>query len=553
MNVQENTQVNIGQSALQKWLPLVMLSFAILVIVLDTTILNVSLRTIIGDLGTTIQKIQWVITAYSLTLAALTITGGRLGDLFGRKKMFIVGAIIFAVGSFITSVSHSVGMMIFGEAVIEGIGAALMMPATSSLLVANYKGRDRQLAFGIWGGIAAAGAALGPVFGGWLTTFYSWRWAFRINIFIVIILIAGSFLIKESRDRAEKAELDIGGVILSSLGLLSLVFGFIEASTYGWVKAKTVFTIGNFALNFGVVSVVVPAILLGLIILTLFILWEIRRERRKETPLVSVDLFKNTQFTVGASVLAIVMLGQSGMSFALPVFFQSVKNLDAFHTGLAMLPMALTILVFAPLSAYLSKFFTPKRIIQSGLIVNVVGYIALIAGIQTAGSVWVLVPGFILFGIGMGCLFSQANNMTLSAVSVEQAGEASGVNNTLRTIGQTLGSAILGAILLSGISSNLVMNVEASSVIPVSLKPELERVMVKQSSNIEFGNGSDITGGTSENITSEIKTLSRKATVEASHTTMWYGMAFTILAFLLAFKLPNSKDVEVEKSLVSVH
>ena len=214
-------------TGIRKWMPLGVLAFALLIIILDTTILNVSLRTIITDLHTDIQSMQWVITAYSLMLAAFTITGGRLGDLFGRKKMFVTGAIIFAIGSFITSISSSVGMMIVGEAIIEGIGAALMLPATSSLLISNYSGRDRQIGFGIWGGIAGAGAALGPVFGGFLTTYYSWRWAFRINIFVAILLVAGTYVIKEFRDTAEKPQLDYLGIVLSSVAMFLVVFGII--------------------------------------------------------------------------------------------------------------------------------------------------------------------------------------------------------------------------------------------------------------------------------------------------------------------------------------
>src|SRR5579864_3001287 len=177
------------KKGLAKWLPLIVLSTAVMIIVIDTTVLNVSLRNIILDLRTNIQGIQWVITGYALTLAALTITGGRLGDLFGRKKMFMLGAAIFALGSFITSISHSIGVMISGEAIIEGIGAAMMLPATASLLVANYKGRDRAIAFGLWGGVAGAASSIGPILGGYLTTHYSWRWAFRINIFVALALL----------------------------------------------------------------------------------------------------------------------------------------------------------------------------------------------------------------------------------------------------------------------------------------------------------------------------------------------------------------------------
>ncbi len=221
---------------LLKWLPLLVMSLALTIIILDTTILNVTLRTIISDLHTDIQSIQWVITAYALMLAAFTITGGRLGDLFGRKKMFVLGAIIFAIGSFMTSIAHSVGFMILGEAIIEGIGAALMLPATSSLLRSTYKGRDLSLAFGIWGGIVAGSAALGPVLGGWFTTHYTWRWAFRINVFVAAILVLASVLIKEYRETEEKPSLDFVGVILSALGMFSLVFGFIQSTTYAYVN-----------------------------------------------------------------------------------------------------------------------------------------------------------------------------------------------------------------------------------------------------------------------------------------------------------------------------
>jgi EmrB/QacA subfamily drug resistance transporter len=512
----------------RKWAPLIVLSFALLIIVLDTTILNVSLRTIIGDLHTTIQKIQWVITAYSLTLAAFTITGGRLGDLFGRKRMFIVGAIIFAVGSFITSISHSVGVMIAGEAIIEGIGAALMMPATSSLLVANYKGRDRQLAFGVWGGIAAAAAALGPVFGGWLTTFYSWRWAFRINVLVAVILVIAARVISESRDTAEKDELDFMGVLLSSSALFLIVFGFIETSTHGWGSGMVIFSL-----------------ICGFGLLLDFILWELYRERTGHTPLVSMKLFKNTQFTVGASVTGILMLGYAGMSFAVPIFLQAVKNLDAFHTGITMLPMSLALLVAAPSSAYISKYIAPKRIIQAGLVIVAIGFVVLSMGIQTDLSVWALTPGFIIFGIGMGFMISQTSNMTLSAVSVEQAGEASGVNGTIRTVGSTLGSAILGAILLSTLAANLVSGVQGSSVISDDLKPSIVEVVRTQTSNIEFGSGAQTVANTPPEVTEEIKSITAEATVDASHTTLWWGIGFIMIAFFLSFKLPNGKNVEV--------
>jgi MFS family permease len=286
-------------SPLRKWGSLVVLSLALAIIVIDTTLLNVSLKTIINDLHTTIEVMQWVITAYSLVLAAFTITGGRLGDLYGRKKMFMLGAVIFAVGSFLASISKNVGTMIAGEAIIEGIGAALMMPATASILVANFKGKERGIAFGIWGGIAPASSAIGPILGGWLTTNYSWRWGFRINVVVAAMLLLGSVIVRESRDTEEKNRIDFIGVILSALGMLSIVFAFIKANTYGWIKVKAPLMLFHHTLDLGSLSVVPLFIALGLVILVLFILWERYLERSGKTPLVSLELLKNYQFTVG--------------------------------------------------------------------------------------------------------------------------------------------------------------------------------------------------------------------------------------------------------------
>lgn len=508
-------------TGLRKWMPLIVLAFALLIIILDTTILNVSLRTIIEDLHTNIQGIQWVITAYSLMLAAFTITGGRLGDLFGRKRMFI-------------------------------LGAALMMPATTSLLVSNYQGRDRQIGFGVWGGVLGAGAALGPVVGGFLTTYYSWRWAFRINLLVAALVILGSFLIKEARDTDEKKQLDYLGIVLSSLAMFLIVFGVIESSSYGWLAAKQVFTVGSLSFGFlGGVSIVLPAIVLGLIVLVAFALWQQRRERKGKTPLVSLALFKNTVFVRSALIVAILSLGQAGISFALPVFFQSVLGLSAVQTGVAMLPMSLTLLIVSFFTAYISNFFTPKRIIQSALVIDAVAFWALSFGIGTGSSAWALVPGFLLFGLGMGLLMSQASNMTLSAVSVKQSGEASGVNSTLRQVGASLGSAIMGAILLSTLSGNLASGVQASAVIPTAEKPAIVQTVQSETSSIEFGSGASGATGIPASLAANIASISKTATTDASRDTLLYGIIFIVLAFILSLRLPNRTSVVPQQAVAA--
>ena len=536
-----------------KWLPLLVMSLALTIIILDTTILNVTLRTIVGDLHTTLQKIQWVITAYSLMLAAFTITGGRLGDLFGRKKMFVTGAIIFAVGSFMTSISKTVGFMIAGEAIIEGIGACLMLPATLSLLRSNYKGRDLQTAFGIWGGIVAGAAALGPVIGGWFTTHYTWRWAFRVNVFVAAILVIASIFIKEYKDKKEKPTIDFVGVLLSALGMLSTVFGFIQASVFGWWKVLSPLIVLGHTISFGSLSATPIFIALGILILGLFFFWESHMEKAGRTPLVSIKLFKNKTFMTGSGVSAILALGQAGLSFSVPVYLQTVLKLDPLHTGLAMIPMTAVILISAPLSAWMSKYVTPKRIIQFGIVLDAIGFIVLRQSLHVGASQWAMAPGFALFGLGLGFMMAQSSTLTLSAVSIEQSGEASGVNNTLRSLGQTLGSAVIGAILISALGANLIAGIQSSAVIPQTAKPLVTQAIAGQASNIEFGNTASI--GNSNipvNITNEITTISYQATVDASKTALDYGIIFILVAFVLSAWLPTGNASEVAASATAI-
>lgn len=526
-----------------KWSPLVVMSLALAIIIIDTTVLNVSIRTIILELHTNIQALQWVISAYSLTLAALTVTGGRLGDLFGRKRMFMLGAIIFAVGSFLASISQSASMLLIGESIVEGLGAALMMPATASLLITEYSGRDRALAFGMWGGIAAASSAIGPILGGYLTTNYSWRWAFRINIGVALILLLGSIVIHEVRDREERAELDFLGVLLSAAGLLGIVYGVIESSTYGWYKATQPFAIFGHSLPAGL-SVTPLSIAAGIFGLILFALWQARRAKVGRTPLVSLKLFANGQFTSGAVTMGTLALGQMGLFFALPIFLQAVRGLDALHTGYALLPMSLTLLFAAPLSGFISKFIKPKTIIQIGLLLDLAATFVIRQSLTVTANIRQLAPGLMIYGFGMGLVMAQISNITLSAVSVQQAGEASGVNNTMRQVGSTLGSAIVGAVLLSSLAAGLTHRIATSSQIPQQAKPAIQSAAAAHGSAVEFGGTGQLIGNASPTIRAELTQIINESTVEANRKVMLYMAGAVALALLVSTRLPSIKNVE---------
>ncbi len=533
----------------QKWGSLLVLSLALAIILIDVTLLNVSLKAIIEDLNTDIQSIQWVITAYSLTLAALTITGGRLGDLYGRKRMFMLGAVLFGIGSFLASISQSVPQLIVGESIIEGVGAALMMPATASLLVSKFRGRDRAIAFGVWGGVAGASTAIGPLLGGWLTTNYSWRWGFRINVFVVAVLLIGSVLIEECFDTEEKPDLDFIGVFLSSAGLFALVFGIIESSTYGWVYAKKPFEAFGNTYELNGYSISLFAIAVGFVLLTCFALWERHVERAGRTPLVSLELFANRQFTSGASTTAVVSMGQAGLIFSIPIFMQAVRGATAFETGLVLLPSSIAAFVAAPTGAVLSQRIQPKRIIQFGLVLNMISYLVLRQALSVDATGVDLIPGLVLQGIGLGLVLAQISNVTLSAVSVQEAGEASGVSNTFRQLGATLGTAVIGALILSSISAGLIEGLQASTVIPDRLKGQISSAVEKQSSAVEFGSGAALPGVVPQPIKDEITKVSHEAITDANRQALLLGAAIALLGLLASLWLPGGHNLEREESV----
>ncbi len=533
-----------ARPSLRKWLSLLVLSLALAIIVIDGTVLNVSIAYLIRDLNTNIQNIQWVITSYSLVIAALTILGGRLGDFFGRKKMFMLGAIIFALGSYISSISTNVNTLLLGWSLIEGIGAALMMPATVSLLMSTFSGKDRAVAFGVWGGVAGAAAAVGPILGGFFTTYYSWHWAFRINIVTVAVLLIGSILIRESSDTRHKITWDIPGILLSSLGLVSLVYGIIESTDYGWWTAKQTYPLFGRNLSPLGLSVVPYLAGTGLLLLVLFVLWEMHTEKQGRTPLVSVKLFKSKQFSAGIVTTAVLTLGQSGLIFALPVFLQTVKGMDAIHTGLALLPMSITLLIFAPLGAVLSRRIIPRHIIQFGMVVNIISLFVLRSEISVDATATTLLPGLILYGLGMGLVMAQITNITLSGVDVSAAGQASGINATMRQVGQSLGTAIIGAIFLSSLTSNVTAAVNTNTLLPDNVKPAIiERL---SNSNSEFQSAAQSSGSstTPPQVLAVITDIKNQSMVDANKTSLLYTSGFALLCIGATLFLPRSKASE---------
>ncbi len=530
------------QTGLRKWLPLVVMALALFIVVLDTTIINVSIKAIIADLHSNLKNIQWVITGYSLVLAAFTITGGRFGDIFGRKKMFILGAIIFGIGSLMASRAQSDAFLMFSVSVVEGLGAALMLPATASLLVSTYRGKDRAIAFGVYGAIAGAAASIGPILGGWLTTNYSWRWNYLINPLVVLVILAGSFLVKEAQERNPHAP-DVLSVMLSALGLGGLVYGIIESSTYGWLKAKADYEIFGESFHLLGISISAFAIAFGLIFIALFLLRQSMLEERGKTPLVSTGLLKNRHFMSGTTVLAIAVLGQFGWIFSLPIFMQGLLGKDAFHTGMALLPTSLAILVASPVAGILSgKFNVPQKLlVQLGLLLSFAGILLQRMEVSVTATEWDLLPGLVLFGLGFGLMISQLANLTLSAASVEQAGEASGVNNTFRQIGTSMGQALVGALLITALISQLTTSIADSKVLPEQAKPQITATITASAESL--GSDSPSPQGANPAVVQEIDRITDNAIVHAVRVGFAASSGALLVAFLLSFTLPRRAEV----------
>ena len=339
-------------------------------------------------------------------------------------------------------------------------------------------------------------------------------------------------------------KLDFTGVLLSAAGMFSLVYGIIEASTYGWWTAKIPYSLLGQTYQLWGYSITPFAIGLGLAILTAFLLWERRIEKLGKTPLVSLHLFSNRPYLSSVATTAIFALGQAGLIFSIPVFMQAVRGASAFETGLALIPMSITALFMAPLAGWLSHKIAPKIMVQVGLAAFVTGYLIVYLALNVNTTASDLVIPFVILGLGMGMMMSSISNMTLSAVSPEQAGEASGVNNTMRQVGATLGTAIIGAIMLTAINTNLVSGINSSAIIPSAFKQNADKIVSQQTSNVEFGGGAHIPGTVPLKIRNEITSISHSAITDANREALGYAIIFGIVGLFSTIWLPSGTNID---------
>ncbi|WP_435345867.1 MFS transporter [Haloarchaeobius sp. HRN-SO-5] len=453
---------------LQYWGPAIAVSLSMFIAVIDSTLMNVAIPALVVDLDTTVTVIQGAITFYSMVMAALILPGGKLPSMYGIRRLMTVTLIVYGVGTLLAAVSWNPAVLYLGWSLIEGAAAAVLLPLTFTVLVVSYDGRDRAKALGILAGVNAAGAAIGPLLGGAVTTFASWRWGFALEAIIVVVALAFVRYLPAERLQETRLRLDVGGTVLSILGTTTLVAGILLASRYGWVLARRPFVVAGVQFNPFGTSPTVWLVAIGLFTYAAFVQYELRLEAAGRDPLVPIRVLKNTTFTAGIVTNTTRSMVMAGFIFVIPVFLQSGVGYTAFETGLAMLPFSVGTFVASIYTTGWRRYVSPKTLVQGGTVLMGVGLLSLVGQTSIELTFAELFVPMALFGLGLGLVMGQLIDMTLSAVGTHDAAAASGVLNATAMLGYSFGTAIVGAYLLRDFYGNVVDGVLLASGAAVS-------------------------------------------------------------------------------------
>lgn len=501
----------------RRWFGLVFISLAVALIIVDSTIVNVAIPAVVDDLGITSTEVQWVQEAYTLVFASLLLLFGSLGDRFGRRRMLLIGVGLFAFASVLAALAPS-GALLIGARLVQGVGGAMMLPTTLSLLNATFRGRERGIAFAVWGSTIGGMAAVGPLLGGWLTTAFSWRWAFGINVPLGIIIVAGVlWAVAESREPGY-GRVDVVASALSVILFGTLVFGLIEGRTYGWWLTQTQPQFGSWTWTW-TLSPVPIAFAISAIALAAFLAWTLARRRRGHSTLLDLSLFRIATFRTGNLAALVVALGEFGLILALPLWLQFVLGFDALQTGFVLLALAGGSFVASGIAGALSGKVSPVAVVRAGLLAEIVGIVAVAAVIGPDTAWGLLLPGLFVYGVGVGLATAQLTGVILQDVPVAQSGQGSGTQSTARQVGSALGIAILGTVLFTTTAGTLGATLDEQGV-PAAQRDGIVSAVVDSA-------GAAISGLEQNPATAEAATAAREAFSEG---TRW--SAFTAAGFV---------------------
>ena len=455
---------------MRKWIPLIMLASAQFVMVLDTSVMNVAISQIVKDLDTTIQGVQTAITMYTLVMAAFMLLGAKLGDILGRNRGFAIGLAIYGAGSLTTALSPNLAVLLIGWSGVEGFGAVLVIPAIAALTAASYEGRERALAYALLGGVAAIAIAAGPLIGGWVTTEFSWRYVFASETVVVIFLLLLRGRIPRAAAAERRPRLDLVGVALSASGLGLIVFAILRSSVWGFVQPRTPPTINGTEITPLGFSPVPFLVLGGLALLGAFFVWEQRRARLGRDQLLDPTLLRVAQLRAGLSSLLGQQLVLMGTFFVIPVYLQVVLGFDAFETGKRLLPLSVAMLVFALLGPRIAGRRSPRTVAQLGLVAVSIGAIVMLATLDVTLNDTGFKIALAIIGAGGGLLASQLGNVIMSSVSPAKSSEGGGLQGTAQNLGSSLGTAIIGAVLLASLATGFSQRIADNPDVPAAAR-----------------------------------------------------------------------------------
>jgi MFS family permease len=501
---------------------------------LDTSVMNVAIATVAEDVGTDVTGIQTAITLYTLVMAALMITGGKVGALIGRKRAFAIGCVIYGAGSFTTSISPSLTVLLIGWSFLEGVGAALILPAIVALVAANFPAAGRPRAYGLVMAAGAIAVAVGPLIGGLFTTYLSWRLVFAGEVLIVLGILA---LVRRIEDEPPGARprIDVLGVVLSAAGLGCAVFGVLRSSVWGWVHPKP-----DAPDLFGI-SLTLWLILAGVFLLWLFFSWESAREERGDEPLVRPSMFANSQMVGGLQMFFFQYFVQSGVFFVVPLFLSVSLGLSAIDTGVRLLPLSVTLLLAAAGIPRFRPQANPRRVVRLALLAMFAGTVVLLAAIDKDATAGIVTVPLLLLGLGVGALASQLGAVTVSAVPDELSPEVGGLQNTATNIGASLGTALAGSVLIASLTATLIAGIQQNPAVPASVK---EQASVQLSSGVPFLSDDDAEAalkkaGVSGRTATEIVDENAEARLDGLRTALSVIALVAAIALFFSGRIPT--------------
>ena len=509
---------------------------------LDSSVMNVSIATVAKDVGTTVTGIQGAITAYTLVMAALMITGAKVGAMIGRKRAFAIGCVIYGCGSLTTALAPNLYVLLLGWSLLEGIGAALILPAIVALVAGNFGPERRPAAYGLVAAAGAVAVAVGPLIGGFCTTYFSWRWVFAGEVVLVLVILLMTRRIADAPVE-ERPQLDVVGAVLSALGLGALVFGVLRSAEWGWIQP----TVDG--PSWAGLSPTIWLVLAGLFVIWVFFRWEAYRESKGREPLVRPAMFRNRQLTSGLTMFFFQYLVQAGFFFVVPLFLSVALGLSAIDTGVRLLPLSVTLLVAAIGIPRFLPHISPRLVVRIGLLSLLVGAVVLLAALDTdAGAEIVFVP-MLLVGLGIGALASQLGAVTVSAVPDDESPEVGGVQNTMTNLGASLGTALAGSLLIATLTSAFVANIQLSEAIPATAK---EQAAVELAGGVPFVSDADLEAALDE---AAVDPATTEAALDAYSEARLAGLrsalailaVLAIVALFLAQGIPTRQPGNTER------